>query len=47
MKDYSIDQIIDLKDNQKLKWKEIEDITGVSCETLRKQYSKIKKYISF
>lgn len=43
MKTYDIDYVIDLRDNQKLKWQEIEDIIGVSHETLRKQYAKIKK----
>lgn len=46
MEDYNINQVIELRDNQKLQWKDIEAIVGVSFETLRKQYVKAKKGIS-
>lgn len=42
-KNYDINQVILLRDEQKLKWKDIEELVGVSSETLRKQYAKEKK----
>jgi 5-methylcytosine-specific restriction endonuclease McrA len=43
MKEYDITQVIHLRDEQKLKWKEIEEIIGVSSETLRKAYKRTKE----
>lgn len=43
MKNYDINQVIELRDNQNLQWKDIENVIGVSSETLRKQYAKVKK----
>jgi predicted DNA-binding protein (UPF0251 family) len=43
MKEYDINEVIRLRDEEKLKWKEIEEIIGVSLETLRKAYKRIKE----
>ena len=42
-KEYDIEKVIELRDSQNLKWKEIEEIIGVSAETLRKAYKRKKK----
>lgn len=42
MKEYDINEVIHLRDDNKLKWKEIEEIIGVSSETLRKAYKRTK-----
>lgn len=42
-KEYDINEVIRLRDEEKLKWKEIEEIIGVSLETLRKTYKRTKK----
>lgn len=41
-KEYDIEKVIELRDSQNLKWKEIEKIIGVSAETLRKAYKRKK-----
>lgn len=43
MKEYDINEVIRLRDEEKLKWKEIEEIIGVSLETLRKSYKRTKE----
>ena len=43
MKEYDINEVIHLRDEEKLKWKEIEQIIGVSLETLRKSYKRHKE----
>lgn len=43
MKEYDINEVIRLRDEEKLKWKEIEEIIGVSLETLRKTYKRTKE----
>lgn len=43
MKEYDINEVIRLRDEEKLKWKEIEEIIGVSLETLRKAYKRTKE----
>lgn len=43
MKEYNINEVIRLRDEEKLKWKEIEEIIGVSSETLRKTYKRTKE----
>lgn len=43
MKEYNINEVIRLRDEEKLKWKEIEKTTGVSLETLRKSYKRYKE----
>ena len=42
-KEYDIEKVIELRDSQNLKWKEIEEIIGVSVETLRKAYKRKKR----
>ena len=42
-KEYDIIEVIRLRDEEKLKWKEIEEIIGVSLETLRKAYKRTKE----
>lgn len=42
-KEYDIEKVIELRDSQNLKWKEIEEIIGVSAETLRKAYKRKRK----
>lgn len=42
-KEYDIIEVIRLRDEEKLKWKEIEQIIGVSLETLRKTYKRTKE----
>lgn len=42
-KEYDIEKVIELRDSQNLKWKEIEEIIGVSAETLRKSYKRKRK----
>ena len=46
-KEYNIEEVIELKDSQKLKWKEIETIIGVSKETLRKAYKRKKEGLTY
>lgn len=43
MKEYDVNEVIRLRDEEKLKWKEIEEIIGVSLETLRKAYKRTKE----
>ena len=43
MKEYDINEVIHLRDDDKLKWREIEEIIGVSSETLRKAYKRTKE----
>ena len=45
-KEYDIEKVIELRDSQNLKWKEIEEIIGVSAETLRKAYKRKKEGLS-
>lgn len=45
-KEYDIEKVIELRDSQNLKWKEIEEIIGVSGETLRKAYKRKKEGLS-
>lgn len=40
-----IEKVIELRDSENLKWKEIESIIGISQETLRKAYKR-KLYCS-
>ena len=42
-KEYDIIEVIRLRDEEKLKWKEIEEIIGISLETLRKTYKRTKE----
>ena len=42
-KEYDINEVIRLRDEENLKWKEIEQIIGVSSETLRKTYKRTKE----
>ena len=42
-KEYDIIEVIRLRDEEKLKWKEVEEIIGVSLETLRKAYKREKE----
>lgn len=42
-KEYDIEKVIELRDSQNLKWKEIEEIIGVSAETLRKDIKEKRK----
>lgn len=42
-KQYDINEVIRLRDQEKLKWKEIEEIIQVSYETLRKAYKRTKE----
>lgn len=46
-KEYDIIEVIRLRDEEKLKWKEIEEIIGVSLETLRKTYKRTKEGKTF
>lgn len=46
MKKYDINEVIRLRDQEKLQWKQIEEIIGVSSETLRKTYKRTKEGIS-
>lgn len=46
MKEYDINEVIRLRDQEKLQWKQIEEIIGVSSETLRKTYKRTKEGIS-
>lgn len=46
MKEYDINEVIRLRDQEKLQWKQIEEIIGVSSETLRKTYKRTKEGLS-
>ena len=46
MKQYDINEVIRLRDEEKLQWNQIEEIIGVSSETLRKTYKRIKEGLS-
>lgn len=46
MKEYDINEVIRLRDQEKLQWKQIEEIIGVSNETLRKAYKRTKEGIT-
>lgn len=41
--EYDIEKVIELQDSKNLKWKEIEEVIGVSQETLRKAYKRKKE----
>ena len=41
--EYDIEKVIELRDSKNLKWKEIEEVIGVSQETLRKAYKRKKE----
>lgn len=45
-KEYDINEVIRLRDEEKLQWKQIEEQIGVSSETLRKSYKRTKEGIS-
>lgn len=40
---YNINEVIRLRDEEKLKWKDIQEQIGVSSETLRKAYKRTKE----
>ena len=40
MNKYDINEVIRLREKEKLQWKQIEEIIGVSSETLRKAYKR-------
>lgn len=42
-KEYDINEVIRLRDEDQLKWKEIEEIIKISSETLRKAYKRAKE----
>ena len=46
MKQYDINEVIRLRDEEKLQWNQIEEIIGVSGETLRKAYKRTKEGLS-
>lgn len=43
MKKYDIENVINLRDNQNLTWKQIGNLLKISPETLRKAYKRIKE----
>lgn len=45
-KEYDINEVIRLRDEEKLQWKQIEEQIGVSSETLRKTYKRTKEGLS-